>query len=43
MISKNSPYEDWWVNKKYLNKFNKNIITDIDKESLFVEDYMING
>ena len=41
--NKNSPYEDWWVNKKYLNKFNKNIITDIDKESLFVEDYMING
>ena len=25
---KNSPYEDWWVNKKYLSKFNKNIITD---------------
>jgi len=40
---KNSPYEDWWINKKYLSKFNKNIITDTDKDSLFAKDYMING
>ena len=40
---KNSPYEDWWVNKKYLSIYNKNIITDTDKDSLFAKNYMING
>lgn len=40
---KNSPYEDWWINKKYLSIYNKNIITDTDKDSLFAKNYMING
>ena len=39
----NSPYEDWWINKKYHNTLNKNIIIDTNKNSLFAKNYMING
>lgn len=36
----NSPYEDWYINPKYIKE---DIATDIDKEVLFAKDYMING
>ena len=38
----NSPYEDWWINKKYIKNYNSNILANIDKEVLFVKDYMLN-
>lgn len=36
----NSPYEDWYINPKYIKE---NILVNIDKEVLFAKDYMING
>lgn len=36
-----SPYEDWWINKKYLNEYNPDILTNIHNDVLFVEDYML--
>ena len=33
---KNSPFEDWWVHKSY----SKGLVKDINKEVLFVEDYV---
>jgi hypothetical protein len=36
----NSPYEDWYINPKYVKE---NITINIDKEVLFAKDYMING
>lgn len=36
----NSPYEDWYINPKYVKE---NITINIDKEILFAKDYMING
>ena len=38
----NSPYEDWWINKKYIEQYNPNIVTDSNKTVLPVEEYMLN-
>ena len=40
---RNSPYEDWWINKKYVKDYNKNIIADLDQKVLYAKDYMLNG
>jgi len=36
-----SPYEDWWIHKDYINSLNENIKIDINKHVLFAKDYMI--
>jgi hypothetical protein len=38
----NDPFEDWWVNLKYINEMNPSIIRNIFEESLPVEKYMFN-
>jgi len=40
---RNSPYEDWWINKKYIKDYNKNIIANLDQKVLYAKDYMLNG
>lgn len=37
-----SPYEDWWINKKYIDEYNPDIVTDVHKAVLPVEEYMLN-
>jgi hypothetical protein len=37
---KNSPYEDWYINPKYVKG---SIIKDNENKILFAKDYMING
>ena len=37
---KNSPYEDWYINPKYVKEYK---LKEIKKEILFAKDYMING
>tara|TARA_R110002096_G_scaffold301715_2_gene496685 strand:+ start:196 stop:942 length:747 start_codon:yes stop_codon:yes gene_type:complete len=39
---KNLPFEDWWVNLKYINELNPLIKRSIFEESLLVMDYMFN-
>ena len=38
----NDPFEDWWVNLKYINEMNPSIIRNIFEESLPVMEYMFN-
>jgi FkbM family methyltransferase len=35
----NSPYEDWWINKKYIKEY----LIDNKKRVLFAKDYMFNS
>jgi len=37
---KNSPYEDWYINPKYVKEYKRK---EIDKKILFAKDYMIDG
>ena len=36
----NSPYEDWWVNPKYVSEDTINKMKNVDQEVLFAKDYM---
>jgi hypothetical protein len=36
----NSPYEDWWVNPKYVSKTIINKMKNVNQEVLFAKDYM---
>ena len=38
----NKPYEDWWVNLKYINEINPSIIRNTFEYSLPAEKYMFN-
>ena len=38
----NKPYEDWWVNLKYINEINPLIIRNTFEHTLSVEKYMFN-